>query len=71
MLTGDVAKYQIQDRIRAAEMDRVARDAQVRRGRGTRIAVRRIGSGMLAVVSGVRLHATTKDLPATSRLKTA
>jgi hypothetical protein len=71
MLSGDVAKYQIQDRIRAAEMDRVARDAQLRRGGGSRAAVRKLGSGLMAVVGGVRLHASPKDLPASSRLKTA
>lgn len=71
MITGDVAKYQIQDRIRAAEMDRVAREAHLRRGGGPRVAVRKLGSGLMAVVAGVRIHATPKDLPAPSRLKTA
>jgi hypothetical protein len=71
MLSGDVAKYQIQDRIRAAEMDRTAREAQLRRGGGTRAAVRKVGSGLMAVVSSVRVHASPKDLPASSRLKTA
>jgi hypothetical protein len=69
MLTGDVAKYQIQDRIRAAEMDRTAREAQLRRG-GSRAAGRRVGSGLLAVVAGLKVRATPKDLPASTRLKT-
>lgn len=71
MLSGDLAKYQIQDRIRAAEMDRTARQAQLRRGGHTRVAVRRIGSGVMAIVAGVRVHATPKDLPASSQLKPA
>ncbi len=71
MLSGDIAKYQIQDRVRAAEMDRVARSAKLRRAGGTRAAVRKVGSGLLAVVAGVRIHATPSDLPASSRLKTA
>jgi hypothetical protein len=71
MLSGDIAKYQIQDRVRAAEMDRVARSAQLRRGGGTRAAVRKVGSGLMAVVTGVRIHATPTELPAASHLKTA
>jgi hypothetical protein len=71
MFSGDIAKYQIQDRIRAAEMDRTARQAQLRRGGGPGVAVRKVGSSLLAVVAGVRLHATPRELPAASHLKTA
>jgi hypothetical protein len=71
MLSGDVARYQIEDRIRAAQMDRTARDAQLRRGGGSRAAVRKLGSGLMAVVGGVRLHGAPKELPASSQLKPA
>jgi hypothetical protein len=50
MLTGEIAKHQIQDRIRAAERDRVARSSHGYRDRGRTPVVRRVGSGLLAAV---------------------
>jgi hypothetical protein len=59
MLSGDIAKHQIQDRIRAAEQDRLSRTARVDRGRRTQTAmVRRVGSGLLAAIVGRRRKAT-------------
>jgi hypothetical protein len=58
MLSGDIAKYQIQDRIRAAEQDRVSRSTRVDRDRVRTAAVRRVGSGLLAAVVGRRRKAT-------------
>lgn len=58
MLTGEMAKYQIQDRIRAADQDRVSRPAHVDRDGGRTAVVRRVGSGLLAVVVGRRRKAT-------------
>ena len=54
MLTGDMAKYQVQDRIRVAEMDRRAKAAMAGRAGVKRAAVRRIGSGLGAVVAAIR-----------------
>jgi hypothetical protein len=54
MLSGDIAKYQIQDRIRGAESERLGRAAMTGRTRVKRAAVRRVGSGLLAVVAGMR-----------------
>ena len=50
MLTGEIAKYQIQDRIRAAEQDRTSRSTRVDRARPRNPVVRRVGSGLLASV---------------------
>ena len=49
MLTGEIAKSQIEDRVRAARMDRLARPRSGREG--TRPVVRRVGSGILAAVT--------------------
>ena len=54
-LTGEIAKYQIEDRIRAAEHDRSARRD---RDRGRTASVRQVGSGLLAAVAGRRRKAT-------------
>jgi hypothetical protein len=51
MLTGEIAKYQIQDRVRAAEHDRAAASIRVDRDRGRTGIARRAGSGLLAVIS--------------------
>jgi hypothetical protein len=65
MQTGDMAKYQIQDRIRAAEIDRRSREATAGRTRVRRAAVRRIGSGLLSVVAAVRpTHPIAAELQA-------
>jgi hypothetical protein len=64
MLTGDIAKYQVQDRIRAAEMERTARAAMRNRTGAKQAAVRRIGSGLMAVVSAIR---PTGSAPAVRR----
>jgi hypothetical protein len=59
MLSGEIAKHQIQDRIRAAEQDRLSRTARVDRGRRTHaVVVRRVGSGLLASIVGRRRKAT-------------
>jgi hypothetical protein len=58
MLTGEIAKYQIQDRIRAAEQDRVSRSTRVGRDRTRSAVVRIVGSGLLAAVVGRRRKAT-------------
>jgi hypothetical protein len=58
MLSGDIAKYQIQDRIRAAEQDRLSRSTRVERDHARTAAVRRVGSGLLAAVVGRRRKAT-------------
>jgi hypothetical protein len=58
MLSGDIAKHQIQDRIRAAEQDRLSRTARADRGRTHAAVVRRVGSGLLAAIVGRRRKAT-------------
>jgi hypothetical protein len=63
MLTGEIAKYQIQDRIRAAERDRVSRPAHARRT----AVVRVVGSGLLAAVAGRRRKATPTSAVARAR----
>ena len=63
MLTIEIAKYQIQDRVGAAERDRAARSLQVDRRRARAEAVRRVGSGMLASVLGRRRKTTPTSAP--------
>ncbi len=58
MLTGEIAKYQIEDRIRAAEQDRTSRSTRVDRTRRRTPVVRRVGSGLLASVVGRGRKAT-------------
>jgi hypothetical protein len=58
MLSGDIAKHQIQDRIRAAEQDRLSRTARVDNGRARGAVVRRVGSGLLAAIVGRRRKVT-------------
>jgi hypothetical protein len=50
MLTGEIAKYQIRDRVNAAERDRAAASIRVDRDRGRTAVVRKVGSGLLAAV---------------------
>jgi hypothetical protein len=59
MLTGEIAKYQIQDRVRAAAQDRAAASIRVDRDRGPTATVRRVGSGLLAAVVGRRKASPT------------
>ena len=59
MLTGEIAKHQIQDRIRAAERDRVARSGRGNRDRGRIPVVRRVGSGLLATLVGYRRNSSS------------
>ncbi len=60
MLTGEIARAQIEDRVRAADMARTARMVSSRRVREPRIAVRSVGSGVLAaIVSLTRMVPTT------------
>ena len=68
MLTGEIAKYQIQDRIRAAEQDRISRSARVDRVSGRIPVVRRVGSGLLAAVVGPRRKATPTSASVEARL---
>jgi hypothetical protein len=63
MLTGEIAKYQIQDRVEAAQRDRAGRSAQVDRRRARVTAVRKVGSGMLASVVGRRRKTTPTSAP--------
>jgi hypothetical protein len=49
MLTGEFAKSQIEDRVRAAQMDRMVPPRSGRQGR--RPVVRKVGSGILAAVT--------------------
>jgi len=58
MLTREIAKYQIQDRVEAAQRDRAGRSAQIDRRRARATAVRTVGSGMLAAVVGRRRKTT-------------
>jgi hypothetical protein len=68
MLSGDIAKYQIQDRIRAAEQDRASRSTRVDRDRVRTPVVRRATSGLLAAVVGRRRKATPTSAAAEVRL---
>jgi hypothetical protein len=63
MLTREIAKYQIQDRVGAAERDRAARSMQVDRRRARAEAIRQVGSGMLASVVGRRRKTTPTSAP--------
>lgn len=54
MLTGEMAKCQIEDRIRAAERDHAAASIRVDHDGGPITVVRRVGSGLLAAVVGRR-----------------
>ena len=63
MLTREVAKYQIQERVEAAQRDRAGRSAQIDRRRIRAAAVRKVGSGMLASVVGRRRKTTPASTP--------
>ena len=63
MLTREIAKYQIQDRVEAAQRDRAGRAAQIDRRRARATAVRKVGSGMLASVVGRRRKTTPTSAP--------
>ena len=54
MLTGEIAKYQIQDRVNAAARDHAATSARADRDRGRTAIVRMVGSVLLAGVVGRR-----------------
>jgi hypothetical protein len=65
MLAGEMAKYQIEDRIRAAEQDRAAsRSPRPSRAGGRAAVVRRVGSGLFAAAFGRR----RKTTPTASRV---
>lgn len=68
MLTGEMAKYQIQDRVREAERGRLARSSQVHRSRTRSAATRSVASGLLAVVAGLRRKATPTATPVRAKL---
>jgi hypothetical protein len=57
MLSGDIAREQIQDRVRVAAKDRQA--ASVRR-----VGTRKGGSGLLAAFAGLRLRSRSSQTPA-------
>jgi hypothetical protein len=63
MLTREIAKYQIQDRVAEAQRDRAGRSAQADRRRARATAVRMVGSGMLASVVGRRRKTTPTSTP--------
>lgn len=63
VLTGEIAKYQIQDRVEAAERDRAAHTLHVRRRRERAPAVRTVASGLLASVVGSRRKTTRAPAP--------
>jgi hypothetical protein len=63
MLTREIARYQIQDRVDDALRDRAGRSAQVDRRRARAATVRRVGSGMLASVVGRRRKTTPTAAP--------
>jgi len=65
MLTGEIARAQIEDRVRAAEAARNAGLARGRRVRGPRVVTRSIGSGMLAAVRSLRPAANSSTTRAT------
>lgn len=50
MYTGDLAKYQMADRMREAQAYRVARDLQESRGRNQPGRVRRMAHGALVAI---------------------
>ena len=50
MLSGEMAKYQIADRVREAEADRIARATRRSRTAGERTATRRITRAAIAAV---------------------
>jgi hypothetical protein len=58
MLTAEMAKYRIQDRIREAEHDRAHGSARRDRDAGRTGVVREVGSGLFAAVIGRRRKAT-------------
>ena len=63
MLTREIAKYQIQDRVGAAQRDRARSLGAGRSSSGSREAVRKVGSGMLASVVGRRRKTTPTSTP--------
>ena len=63
MLTREVAKYQIQDRVGDAQRDRAGRSAQVDRRRARVEATRRVASGMFASVVGRKRKTTPTSSP--------
>jgi hypothetical protein len=65
MLTGEMAKYQIQYRIRSAEQDRSSRRAMAASEETRTPVVRRVGSGLLAAVVGPR----RKAIPTSSMIE--
>lgn len=54
MLNGEMARYQVQDRVRAAEADRIARGAASARSLGRVSSHRRPRSGLLAILASLR-----------------
>jgi len=63
MLTREIAKYQIQDRVGDAQRHRLGRSAQVDRPRVRAQAVRQVASGMLASIVGRRRKTTPRTTP--------
>jgi hypothetical protein len=63
MLSREVAKYQIQDRIGEAQRDRAGRSLQVHRRQARARSVRLVGSGLLASVVGRRRKTTPTSTP--------
>lgn len=68
MLTREMAKYQIQDRVREAEHARLARSSRIRRDRSRPAVVRSVASGLLAVATGLRRKTTPTVSPLSVKL---
>ena len=68
MLTGEMAKYQIQDRVREAEQGRLAKSSQVRRSRARSAATRSVASGLLATATGLWRKTTPTATPVRVKL---
>jgi hypothetical protein len=63
MLTGEMARYQIQDRVREAEQARLASSTRVRRPIARSAAVRSVGSGLMVVAAALRRRSTPTAVP--------
>lgn len=64
MLTGEVAKYQIQDRVREADAERLAGSVRASRVR-RRSVTRRAGSGLLAALASIKPATDRRTVPQT------
>jgi len=63
MLTGEMAKYQIQDRVRQAEQARIAGRSPTQRSVDRTAVVRNVASGLLAAAAGLRRRPASTVAP--------